>query len=124
MNPDPSSFYPFLGNGDYIDNVLQVENKEQTDALNVEYIGIIPLISPLVDGSDQTAVSRVARFLPSYYKNASRTYYYPFASEVDKNYDFVDFKWLNGKDILLGSEWEIPVKATKEIGRASCRERV
>ena len=64
MNPDPSSFYPLEGSGDYIDNVLQVENKEETDALNVEYVGIIPLISPLVDGSDQTAVIQAAKFLP------------------------------------------------------------
>ncbi len=119
LNPDPSSFYPIKGRGQYVDNVLQVENKEDTKALNVEYIGIVPLISPVVDGSDQTAVIRAARFLPSYYKNASRTYYYPFVKEIDKNYDILDFMWLNNKGVTLDAEWDIPVKPLKGTRNSS-----
>ena len=29
VNPDPSSFYPVKGEGQYVDNVIKVENKEQ-----------------------------------------------------------------------------------------------
>ena len=53
INPDPSSFYPVKGEGQYVDNVVKVENKEQTDATEVEYYGLIPIISPLTDGDDQ-----------------------------------------------------------------------
>ncbi len=113
LNPDPSAFYPILGRGQYVDNVLQVENKEETKADNVEYIGMVPLISPVVDGSDQTAVITAVRFLPNYYKNDLRTYYYPFEDVASKNFDYLDFKWLNEKNIILGAEWEIPVKPIK-----------
>ena len=119
LNPDPSSFYPIKGRGQYVDNVLQVENKEDTKALNVEYIGIVPLISPVVDGSDQTLVSRALKFLPSYYKNESRTYYYPFKSVVGQNYDILDFMWLNNKDVTLNAEWDIPVKPLKGTRNSS-----
>jgi len=52
MNPDPSAFYPLFGRGAFVDNVLQVENKEDTDARNSTYYGVIPLITPIVDGTD------------------------------------------------------------------------
>jgi len=113
LNPDPSSFYPIKGRGQYVDNVLQVENKEDTKAIDVEYIGMVPLISPVVDGSDQTAVIQAARFLPSYYKNETRTYYYPFTHTLNQNFDVVDFAWLNEKNIVLCAEWDIPVKPLK-----------
>ena len=73
LNPDPSSFYPIKGRGQYVDNVLQVENKEDTEALDVDYIAMIPLISPVVDGSDQTEPIRALRFLPSYYVQYNET---------------------------------------------------
>ena len=56
FNGDPSSNYPVYGEGSYIDNVIKVENKEQSSAFDVEYVSIIPLISPLFNGIDQRKV--------------------------------------------------------------------
>ena len=44
------------GSGIYVDNVLTAENKANTNALDVRFISYIPLISPLVDISNQAAV--------------------------------------------------------------------
>ncbi len=44
------------GSGIYVDNVLTAENKANTNALDVTFISYIPLISPLVDISNQAAV--------------------------------------------------------------------
>lgn len=114
LNPDPSSFYPILGSGDYVDNVLQVENKEDTDAIDVEYIGMVPIISPVVDGSDQTQVITAAQFLASYYNNTLRQWYYPFQNVNGENFDYLDYAWLNGKNIVLVAEWDIPVQTEKQ----------
>ena len=63
INPDPSSNYPLKGQGLYFDNSVRVENKEETEALDVEYIGLIPLISPLTDADDQSKISHRLKFL-------------------------------------------------------------
>jgi len=54
-NPDPSSFYPLAGTGIYIDNVLTLENKAETQANEVVHYAIVPLITPLMDCSDQVS---------------------------------------------------------------------
>ena len=36
INLDPSSFYPVKGEGQYIDNVVKIENKEKSTAYYVE----------------------------------------------------------------------------------------
>ncbi len=113
INPDPSSFYPIAGRGQYVDNVLEVENKEDTSALDVEYIGMVPIVSPVVDGSDQTAAIELVNFLASYYNNSNHVYYYPFENVADKNYDYLDYLWLNGKGVVLVAEWDIAAKRTK-----------
>jgi len=119
LNPDPMGFWPPRGRGQWTDNVLEVENKEDTDALEPEYIGYVPLISPLLDNSDQTVTLRTLKFLPSYYNTSTRKYWYPFKDEVDKNVDFIDYAWLNGRDVTLVSDWDIPVKKGKIVRNAS-----
>ena len=119
LNPDPSSFYPILGRGQYVDNVLQLQNKEETEAIDVDYIAVVPLISPVVDGSNQAATALMTEFLPSYYTKNGRYWYYPFENQVDQNFDYLDFAWLNGRNIVLGAEWEIPVKPLKVIRNSS-----
>jgi hypothetical protein len=61
-NPDPSSFYPLKGEGVFIDNVLTAENKEDTNAEEVEHTSVVPLISPVVDGNDQASLVYTIEF--------------------------------------------------------------
>ena len=128
LNPDPSAFYPVKGVGQYVDNVLQLENKEDTAADDVDYVAIIPLVTPLVDGSDQKLISRALKFLPSYYGTKTDIkYYYPFLNEEVasgsgtqlKNWDHLDFKYLNKKDVYLGADWDIPVRIKKIVRDSS-----
>ena len=67
LNPDPSSYYPLPGRGYYVDNVLKVENKEESKAYEVEYYGLIPLISPVVDGVDQRKTQWNLKIYTDYY---------------------------------------------------------
>ena len=53
INKDPTSIYPIEGFGRYFDLVLNVENKEATEAKEVNYVSIIPLVTPLFDGEIQ-----------------------------------------------------------------------
>lgn len=98
-----------------MDNVLQLQNKEETQAIDVDYVAVVPLISPVVDGSNQAATALMSEFLPSYYTMEGRYWYYPFQAQIDQNFDYLDFAWLNGRDIVLGAEWEIPVKPLKVL---------
>ena len=117
INPDPSSMYPFPGRGYPADTVLQVENKENTVARDVVYYGVIPLISPLVDGSNQAAVAISMEFYNKYYTSkvteGSNNYYVPF-TETTQN-EYIDFQELSGKDVILGADWDQPVKISKEL---------
>ena len=38
LNPDPSSFFPLHGFGDFADNVIVVSNKENTVGSEVDYV--------------------------------------------------------------------------------------
>ena len=69
INPDPSSFYPLPGRGAFADTVLKVENKENTLAFEVDYISVIPLISPIVDGNDQGSPIELCEIYHQYYEN-------------------------------------------------------
>ena len=111
MNPDPSSFYPLPGAGTYVDNVIKVENKENTAALDVDYVGIIPIVSPVTDISDQGATAYTAKLYYSYYKDNG----YKLPLLADDDYDYLDVKYLNDKDVLMVAEWDNPVKPNKEL---------
>ena len=111
--------YPFPGRGYPADTVLQVENKENTVARDVVYYGVIPLISPLVDGSNQAAVAISMEFYNKYYTSkvteGSNNYYVPF-TETTQN-EYIDFQELSGKDVILGADWDQQVKISKELRR-------
>ena len=49
INKDPTSIYPIEGYGRYFDLVLDVENKEDSEAKKVNYISLIPLVTPIRD---------------------------------------------------------------------------
>ena len=111
INPDPSSFYPVKGEGQYIDNVVKVENKEQTDANEVEYYGLIPLISPLTDGDDQRVIMHGLKILPKYYHD--NKFEVPFTTSGAQ--DFIYSGELSGKGVVMVAEWDSPVLPVKEI---------
>jgi len=122
LNPDPSSFYPIKGRGQYVDNVLQVENKEDTEALECEYIGIVPIVSPVTDGNDQADLVRGIKFNHKYYTqtvNQYKEYKYPFTLLDPRDYDIVDYKFLNKKNTIFVAEWDVPVKHFKLVRNSS-----
>ena len=69
INKDPTSFYPMKGKGLYFDLVLTVENKENTVAKDANFISLIPLISPLVDGEDEGLIAHLLPVYEKYYTN-------------------------------------------------------
>ena len=119
LNPDPSSFYPLPGKGVYIDNLIGVGNKEATPGSNVDYVSVVPLITPVVDGDDQTAVGRMANFFNSYYCNRTPMYYFPFRSAADQQTDYLDYKYLTGKAVVMSADWDTPVKVGKVMRNSS-----
>ncbi|MCQ2816191.1 MAG: hypothetical protein MJ252_02885 [archaeon] len=132
LNPDPSSCYPFPGKGYPADNVIQVENKENTVAKDVVYYGVLPLVSPLVDGVNQEYISYYLQFDNDYYlrHGANKTkpvgnFSVPWTlaeegSEESKlpQAEFIDFLELSGKGIVLDADWDQSVKIVKKL-RAS-----
>jgi hypothetical protein len=112
INPDPSSFYPVKGEGQYVDNVVKVENKEQTNAFDVEYVGLIPIISPLTDGDDQRKTQWNLKIYTKYY-NDINDFVVPFP-KTDSVEDFIYTAFLQGKGAVIVAEWDSPVLPVKE----------
>ena len=113
INPDPSSFYPVKGEGQYVDNVVKIENKEQTGATDVEYVGLIPLISPLTDGDDQRKTQWNLKIYVDYY-NKDNNFVVPFPHGNDNVQDFIYTGYLHGKGAVIVAEWDSPVLPVKE----------
>ena len=111
-NVDPSAYYPVPGTGWYTDNVLNVENKEGTEALDVNFISIVPLISPVVDGVDERVVSKYIEVYDHYYD--SHNYVFPFIT-TGLDYDFIDFNELSGKNVVSVIDWDTPVRVSKVL---------
>ena len=111
INPDPSAFYPLRGEGQYVDNVVKVENKEQAGAFDVEYVGLIPIISPLTDGSDQRKTQWNLKIYVDYYN--SNEFLVPFPKTDDAE-DFIYTAFLQGKGAVIVAEWDSPVLPVKE----------
>ena len=109
-NPDPSSFYPVYGTGEYVDNVIKIENKEESNAYEVEYVGLIPVITPLLDGDDQRKTDWALKIFVEYYNG--------FGFEVpltnDNATDFIYTAYLQGKGSVIAAEWDSPVLPVKE----------
>ena len=114
LNPDPSSFYPYPGKGTYIDNVLKIENKEESLAYNVEYYGLIPLLSPILDIDDQRKIQRSLQIYVDYYN--SHNFEVPLTS--DEAEDFIYPNELSGKGVIAVMNWDSPVLPVKEITKS------
>ena len=106
-NASPGGQYPIRGRGMFFDQVFNVENKENTEAKNVNLISIIPLVSLVVGGGDQTGIIHTVEFYDEYYKN--HEYKYPW-TQTGGDYDFIDYAELSDKDIVLSTDWDHPVK--------------
>ena len=111
FNPDPAGTYPVWGRGYYSDAVLNVENKENTYAKNVSFISIVPLISPVTDGSDQTQVAQAIYLYKNYYH--SHKYTFPWTSTGGNEYDYIDNDELNGKGLVYVKDWDTAVRISK-----------
>ena len=94
-----------------MDNVVKIENKEQTGAFDVEYIGLIPLISPLTDGDDQRKTIWNLKIYVDYY-NELNNFEVPFKS--DDAQDFIYTGFLKGKGAVIVAEWDSPVLPVKQ----------
>ena len=114
LNPDPSSFYPYPGIGAYIDNALKVENKEESMAYNVEYYGLIPLLSPILDIDDQRKTQRSLQIYVDYYNS----HYFQVPLKDDNAEDFIYPTEINGKGAILVMNWDSPVLPVKEITKS------
>ena len=111
INPDPSQKYPLEGSGLYFDNVLKIENKEESTAYDVQYYGIIPLISPIVDGGDLSKITWSIKLYADYYNR--NNFEVPLNST--DSFDYIYPSELQGKGVIIGLEWDSPVFPTKEI---------
>jgi len=39
---------------------------------------------------------------------------FPFSNTEGNNFDYIDIKYLSGKNVILAAEWDVPVKIGKE----------
>ena len=111
INKDPSSTYPFEGYGKYFDLVLNVENKENTEARNVTYISLVPLVTPLFDGEDEGAVADVLPLYENYYED--HDYTYSWIDPYHKEEDYIDYAELAGKGICYVADFDTPTKIAR-----------
>ena len=112
INKDPTSIYPLEGYGRYFDLVLNVENKESTEAKNVNYISLIPLVTPLFDGEDEGSVSKIIPLFEEYYDK--HEYIYPWTEVYEKSQDYIDYVEIAGKGVCYVSDYDTPVKLAKK----------
>ena len=111
INPDPSGIYPLPGRGYYMDNILRIENKEESPATEVEYYGLIPLISPMIGELDQSETQWSIKIYADYYN--SNNFEVPLKSLNATDYIYP--AELRGKGAIICLEWDSPVLPTKEI---------
>ena len=118
-NSEPPGDYPLWGQGLFLDQVFNVENKENTVAKNVNLISVIPIISLLVQDIDGNSVVHTLEFYDEYYKNHEYTYpWTKTAAEVD----YIDYAELSGKDVVFSNDFDQPVKYEK-IERFDLKEK-
>ena len=111
LNKDPTSAYPMLGRGLYFDLVLTVENKENTLAKDVNYIAMVPLVTPLVDGEDEGKVAQVIPPYEDYYFR--HNFSYPWVDIDNSSIDYVDYAEVAGKNVCYVNDYDTPVKLSK-----------
>ena len=111
INKDPTSYYPMNGWGLYFDLVLAVENKENSIAKDVNYISLVPLVSPLTDGEDEGSVAKLIPLYEKYYEKHGYTY--PWKSTENRGTDYIDYAEVSGKGVCYVDDYDMPVKLKK-----------
>ena len=111
INKDPTSYYPMLGKGLYFDLVLTVENKENTVAKDVNYITLVPLVSPLVDGEDEGLIAHTVPVYENYYR--SHEFVYPWKNYDSSHTDYIDYAEIAGKNVCYVDDFDTPVKLAR-----------
>ena len=111
INKDPTSYYPMRGKGLYFDLVLTVENKENTIAKDVNYISLVPLVSPLVDGEDEGLIAHTVPVYEEYYR--THNFVYPWKEYKEENIDYIDYAEIAGKNVCYVDDFDTPVKLAK-----------
>ena len=129
-NGDPMGVYPLAGSGEFVDNVLTLENKQNTAAINVAHTAVIPLVTPLVDISQQAALATMLDFDYLYYQqrwNGVEDYVYPQPAPTGPTYsatdpapsDYLDYLVLNARSDQLAANWDEAVWPTKQTRNAT-----
>ena len=85
---NPTSNYQISGEGIFLDNYLNIEHINGPDIQNVNFITIIPLISPLLDNFDLGKIINKIEIYDNYYTN--HNYKFPF-NENGTDYDYIDY---------------------------------
>ena len=109
-NSEPPGDYPLYAWGLFMDQVFQVENKENTEAKNVNLISVIPLVSAIINDIKNTSVVHTVELYDEYYKK--HDYSYPWTKTAEE-YDYIDYAELSGKDVIIDKDFEQPVKYFK-----------
>ena len=107
---NPSSNYQISGKGVFLDNFLNIEHKNGSETNNVNFITIIPLISPLLDNFDLQKIVNKIEIYNNYY--IDHNYKFPF-NENGVDYDYIDYAELSGKNVINVIDWDTPVKISK-----------
>ena len=115
MNIDPSSQYPLHARGSYIDNVMNCENKEETQAYHVSHTSIVPIISPFIDINDQIRLSTAVILDKKYYEQSTNKvglWKFPFPSTggTERESDYLDWDLLYERSNMLAADWDEGVK--------------
>ena len=106
-NCDPPGDYPVWGEGNFFDQILNVENKENTIAKNVNLITIIPVISLIVADLQENSIIHTLEFYDEYYKK--HNYTFPW-NVTGGEYDFIDYAELSNKKVVFSDDFDEPVK--------------
>ena len=104
------------GEGIYFDLILSVENKELTVAKDVNYVAVVPLITPLFGGQTPNSVAHIYPFYEKYYEDHDFTY--PWTSIEDRGVDYIDYIELADKGVCYVGDYDTPVK-TGMVDRSS-----
>ena len=110
LNVDPIGVYPLPGSGSYHDNIFTAENKEDTEALNVKAVEVVPLISPLFDGSNSKRLSYRLSIDYKYYLrefNNVDDYKYPFDHFTEpRDLDYIDYSFISQHNDIIVYDYD------------------
>ena len=107
--------YPLHAQGTYIDNVMNCENKEETQAYRVSHTSIVPIISPFIDINDQIRLTTAVILDKKYYEQSTNKvglWKFPFPSTggTERESDYLDWDLLYERSNMLAADWDEGVK--------------